>query len=502
MVFSSLTFIIFIVVFFLCYRCLNQRLRLYFLLASSYFFYGWWDWRYLTLIFASTLVDYFVALKLQEEKQEKSRRFLLVASIVVNLGILFAFKYFNFFARSFHFLLETIGFQAHPAVLKVLLPVGISFYTFQSMGYTIDVFRKKSDCEKSFVSFATYVAFFPQLVAGPIERASALLPQIKELNGPSAKQIREGVSLVLWGYFLKVFIADNISRVVDAYFIVGREKIKFLFMDPNMVLPLGDPKLIPLLDKLNLHLTSPEVFIGVLAFGLQIYGDFAGYSKIARGISKFFGIELMRNFNHPYFAKNPSDFWRRWHISLSTWLRDYLYIPLGGNKKGSLLTYRNLILTMLLGGLWHGASWVFVVWGLYQGLLLCVHRLSRGFLNKCLKDNIVVRVFSVMLMFISCQLGWLIFRSQNFGQLQYFSWRLFSDFKLPTGNELVLLKINAFWVMLFYGIIFISGFIQEKHKRECFLKFTNIQDYVLAAVMVFCIVFLGGRSEAFIYFQF
>ncbi|MCD4779669.1 MAG: MBOAT family protein [Candidatus Omnitrophica bacterium] len=472
--FNSISFLIFILIFSSIYIYLKGKSRLYFILISSYFFYGWWDYRYLSLIVLSTSIDYFAGLQICKEKIESRRKVFLCISIGANLLILFIFKYYNFFAFGFTKVLNALGFHANHSTLDVLLPIGISFYTFQSMSYTIDVYRKKISCEKDYVVFATYVAFFPQLVAGPIERASSLLPQFRPLKNPSRIQVREGCSLIIWGYFLKVFIADNLSRIADHYFF-----------------------------GVDLKLSSFEVLVGVLAFTVQIYGDFAGYSKIARGISKLMGIELMQNFNHPYFARNPPDFWRRWHISLSTWLRDYLYISLGGNRKGLILTIRNLMITMLLGGLWHGASWVFVIWGFYHGMLLIGHRLLSKTFARLIKPNIFTKRCSQLVMFALTVYSWLIFRSTNLEHFFYLQKCLFSPVFFPSEkNEFGRLLIYAFWTIVFGFVIFLADSRQEKNNSEDMFLFYKCEDYVLTAIIILLLIMFGGRSNAFIYFQF
>ncbi len=354
MLFNSWEFAVFFVGVFLIYRQLGHRQQNVLLLIASYVFYGWWDWRFLSLIWISTIVDYLVARRLgrmptpnppANTATAARRRAVLMISIITNLGLLGFFKYFNFFVDSAAVLLETIGMNANLPALRVVLPVGISFYTFQTLGYTIDVYRGRAEPERDPITFATYVAYFPQLVAGPIERATHLLPQLARPRRANTDKLATGSLLILIGLTRKVAIADPLAGIVDR-----------AFADPAIW-------------------GSADLMLAVAAFALQIYCDFAGYSDIARGTSRMLGIELMENFNHPYFAVDITTFWRRWHISLSTWLRDYLYIPLGGNRGSRLFTYRNLMLTMLLGGLWHGAAWTFVAWGGVHGLALAAHKM-------------------------------------------------------------------------------------------------------------------------------
>ena len=469
MIFNSYSFVVFAFIFFLLFFTIPRRYKLGLLLASSYFFYAWWNVWFLGLIFISTLVDYTVAQKLDAETDEKRRKRWLYLSIATNLGILGYFKYFNFFADSFHDLFAKLGFETSAYYLDVLLPVGISFYTFQTLAYTIDVHRQKIKPEKSLLKFGLYVAYFPQLVAGPIERANQLLPQFHKDLKPTGQQIKEGVWLVTWGFFLKVVIADNLAPVVESTF--GHH---------------------------NPYVASKDVWIAVLAFCLQIYGDFAGYSKIARGVSKFIGIDLQMNFWNPLFAFSPSDFWRRWHITLSQWLRDYLYISLGGNRVGKYLTLRNLMITMILGGLWHGASWVFLLWGLYHGILLVFYKL---FIDRFhFEKRKLTKGLLTLVMFFLTLYGWLIFRAENFEQLVEFTKQFltfnFNGFLKPQG------QIYAFWLFVFYLIIVVHDYIAEKRQSEYTLSFHKWY-HLMPLFALFAVIYLfGAQQNEFIYFQF
>lgn len=344
MIFNSIEFAVFFACAFFLYHMLSHKRQNVMLLAASYFFYGWWDWRFLGLIMVSTLVDYCTG-RAMPGSAPRRKKLLVTISIVTNLGILGFFKYFNFFADSAVDLLTAMGFQAHRSTLMIILPVGISFYTFQSMAYTIDVYRGQIKPVRKLLTFATYVAYFPQLVAGPIERASRLVPQLEKPRRVTTEMLSSGALLVLIGLVRKVAIADVVAPLVER-----------VFSDPASASTTG-------------------IVIALFLFSLQVYGDFAGYSDIARGISRMMGIELMQNFKHPYFACNITDFWRRWHVSLSSWLRDYVYIPLGGNRGGKFFQMRNLFLTMTIGGLWHGAAWTYVLWGMMHGAGLVAHRL-------------------------------------------------------------------------------------------------------------------------------
>lgn len=392
MLFNSLAFTIFLPVVLLLYFRLKHRQQNALLLVASYVFYGWWDVRFLVLLAISTIVDYHCAWQMGQTENEKVRKRLLLVSICTNLGILGFFKYFNFFVESAAPLLNQLGMQADSLTLRIILPVGISFYTFQSLSYTVDVYRRQLQPIRNFWDVALYVSFFPQLVAGPIERAVNLLPQVQTPRVFDAKRFVDGLWLILVGYLKKLVIADRCAALVTGGFV-------------GTSLP-GE---------------GLDTWMFVYAFAFQIYGDFAGYTDIARGIARLLGFELMKNFGAPYFVTNPSAFWRHWHISLSTWLRDYLYIPLGGNRGGTVRMYRNLSLTMLLGGLWHGAGWAFVVWGIYHGALLIAHRLMKSLLDAVGKFfpqgpawMKSYKFLGIVFFFHLTCIGWLIFRIGSF----------------------------------------------------------------------------------------
>jgi D-alanyl-lipoteichoic acid acyltransferase DltB (MBOAT superfamily) len=407
MLFNSLHFLWFFVVVYAVYRAVPHRAQNWLLLVASYYFYAAWDWRFLGLLVASTVVDYTCGRLLEASADPLRRKWIVGLSLAFNLTLLGFFKYFNFFADNLHVLFESLGWQMDAVTLRVLLPVGISFYTFVTMSYVIDVYRREIPAARDAVEFAVFVAYFPHLVAGPILRASRLLPQIHAPRTITGGQTRDGAWLVAWGLFQKVFVADNLSGVADAIFAPGT------------------------------HHTGINVLLGVYAFAFQIYGDFAGYSNIARGISKLMGIELMENFRFPYLVRTPQEFWRHWHISLSTWLRDYLYIPLGGNRGSAWQTGRNLLITMMLGGLWHGAAWTFVLWGLFHGLLLIAYRRlaeSTPLRRALLGPGPLARVAGWALMFHFTCVGWLIFRARSVGQLADLARSLVFDFA-PTSID-------------------------------------------------------------------
>ena len=471
MYFNSWQFIYFIIPTLAIYYLLPHKGQNRFLLICSYIFYGAWNWYFLSLIWLSTIVDYFIGKKLYEESDARKRKFLVSTSVIVNLGILGIFKYFNFFSESLDVLLTSIGLPPTPFVLNIVLPVGISFYTFQTLSYTIDIFRGNLTPCRKFLDFALFVAFFPQLVAGPIERASALLPQIVQKRNITWDMINSGMWLILWGYFKKVVIADNLATFVDKVY--G-----------------GD-----------IALNVLTIALATYAFAYQIYCDFSGYSNIARGLSKLMGIELMRNFDIPYIARSPSEFWERWHISLSSWLRDYLYIPLGGNRHGIRNTYRNLMITMVLGGLWHGAAWNFVFWGLFHGIILIAyHRLgiisrNRDPINWMQKSR---QWFSIFLMFQLTCIGWLLFRIEGLTQLTTFISALNNPIIIDS-TTLLMGFVLALSLLLIWPVEIWLKNADDPRTRPHW----GYLGPMLISFMIILILFLAPRTNAsFIYFQF
>lgn len=382
MLFNSYAFWLFFALIWVLYRFAGHRAQNWLLLVASYYFYGCWDVRFLPLIITLTLVNYYLGNAIAQNPDRS--KFYISLSCVVSLGILGFFKYFGFFVESATGLLEVLGVSVGHSSLAIILPVGISFYTFQTMSYTIDVYRGEVKASRSLVDFALYVAYFPQLVAGPIERSSSLLPQIEEARKARRGDFAEGLYFVLFGLFLKVVVGDNLAMIANGVFGAGEGE-----------------------------LSGTDALVGVYAFAFQIYGDFAGYSLIARGVSKWLHIDLMTNFRMPYLARNPSDFWQRWHISLSSWLRDYLYIPLGGNRCAPWKVYRNLMLTMVLGGLWHGAGWTFLAWGAVHGLILCIYRWLG---NRCFLPGVWGRIVATVFFFHLVCLSWLFFRAESISQ--------------------------------------------------------------------------------------
>lgn len=469
MLFNTIEFWLFFAIVLLLVYILPHRGQNRVLLIASYVFYAAWDWRFLSLILISTLVDYFVAPFAVPGNTGKIRKLALLSSVVVNLGILGFFKYYDFFVSSFAGFCGLTGDTTNSLLLNLVLPVGISFYTFQTMSYTFDVYAGKITPVKSFWDFALYVAFFPQLVAGPIERGSRLIPQIVNPRNINIAKLESACHLIAWGLFKKVFVADTLAHVVNTVFA----------------------------GKL---VTGFEVYAAMIGFSLQIYCDFSGYSDIARGVARLMGIELMLNFNLPYFSKNPSDFWRRWHISLSTWLKDYLYIPLGGNRRGKFLTCCNIMVTMILGGLWHGARYNFILWGLFHGIVLVIYRFSCGFDRLKNSSESLPKIFIKMfLMFHIILFGWLLFRVENVSQLSRMVLALFTSWTSMESS------IGMFKYMA--PAILPLLFIQLCQLRSRDLEFINKKSWPVRAcffgICISTVLLLNrGSSIPFIYFQF
>ncbi|MES9851634.1 MAG: MBOAT family O-acyltransferase [Candidatus Thiodiazotropha sp. L084R] len=473
MLFNSYIFWAFFAVVISLYFRLPHKYQNRMLLVASYIFYGYWDYRFLSLIFISTVVDYFVALKVANSNDEKSRKQFLLLSICTNLGFLGFFKYYNFFSNEFAVMLSSFGMDVSLPVLNIILPVGISFYTFQTLSYTIDTYRKKVEPTDRFLDFALYVSFFPQLVAGPIERASHLLPQVINIRPVQGNAFSEGLFLVASGMFKKIIIADNMAPIVNSIF-----------------------------SKPTSELTGFEVLIGLYAFAFQIYGDFSGYSSIAKGIARWMGFELMWNFRNPYFSASPSDFWSRWHISLSTWIRDYIYIPLGGGRLGNFLTFRNLVLTMFLGGLWHGAGWTFVFWGLFHGAILVIYHAieaqkGKGYFTE--QTSLGKHIVFVIVMFHLTCISWLLFRADSMQQVSDMLILMATDYRITDYSVYALVNIIFFATPLMF-----FEYITERKNDLLYLVTArpSIQyiSYLYMALML--LFFVPLQKQVFIYFQF
>ncbi|MCP3973230.1 MAG: MBOAT family protein [bacterium] len=469
MVFNSVVFALFLAVILVVYWRTPARRRNIILLAGSYVFYGWWDYRFLSLLAISTVVDFYVGKRIYGTVEESRRKRWLLLSVAVNLGILAIFKYSGFFVDSLSALTSSIGFGELSPALRVVLPVGISFYTFQTMSYSFDIFRHRIDPTRSLIDFGTYVAYFPQLVAGPIERASRLLPQIETYERPKPRGDRlvAGIGLIAVGFFKKVVLADGVAGVANAVFAE----------------PAG--------------FSGISTLVGVLAFAIQIYGDFAGYTDIARGVSKLLGIDLVLNFSEPYLARNITEFWRRWHISLSDWLRDYLYIPLGGNRGSTLATYRNLMVTMLLGGLWHGASWNFVLWGGLHGAYLVVHKLTR----RGAVDSGPLRwthAPSIIVTFLFVNVAWVFFRADTFSG----AWQVLRNIFTMADGATSLSDLVLVAVLGVATLVVDLGNRVGADAVSLMRRSPALAGAAAAIVIAAVIVFSGGTPEPFIYFQF
>lgn len=472
MLFDSAAYILFLILVVLVYWRLPFRKQNYLLLAASYFFYGWWDWRFLFLMAGSTLVDYLVARKIASTSDERTRRYLLYFSLILNFSFLGVFKYFNFFVDSTAHLAALFGLKQIPvSVWRILLPPGISFYTFQEVAYIVDVYHRKVEPAKSLVDYALFISLFPHLIAGPIQRPSHLLPQVQKERTWDAPKAFDGLILILEGLFLKVVIADNCALIANAIF--GGS-----FGGPNTM----------------------TVLLGTYAFAWQIYGDFSGYSRIARGSAQLLGFHFMVNFRQPYLAESLQDFWRRWHISLSTWLRDYLYIPLGGNRLGRVRTYINLMLTMLLGGLWHGANWTFVVWGGIHGVGLAIERLFTGGGRREIADSpsFLGRWARRIFIFNLVCLAWIFFRISSFsGAWQQLVGLLNWQWSPAYWNALVFLAVYAL-------ALFLLDLQLEASKGEHVFATYPYSLRVLTGI-AFCVLitlFGANQESAFIYFRF
>lgn len=477
MLFNSIIFCIFLLVVVPLFYVVSSKYRKYFLILVSYIFYGYWDYRFLILIAISTIVDFIVGKRMYQATDKQQKRKLLRISLFVNLSILGFFKYFNFFTDSFQEMLSVFGLQLDFVHLNIILPVGISFYTFQTLSYTFDIFRKEIKPVDDFWDFALFVCFFPQLVAGPIERAVNLIPQLQKLSAATWQQIKEGLSLITIGMFKKVLIGDTCGRYVD-----------HIYAEPQIY-----------------H--ADELIFALLMFSIQIYADFSGYSTIARGTAKLFGVNLMHNFNQPYLSSNITEFWRRWHISLSSWLKEYLYIFwLGGNRINETRTRINLMATMLLGGLWHGASWNFVIWGGIHGLALSIHKFMLGnkkptvkFVYKTPKQSMLY-LTKVLGTFLIVLIAWLFFRIPDL------STTILILGKIITFDSSAVLGRLIFIGLAYFIVTITIDAIEYKTQRKDFLNLLNPATNIGISVATwFCVIsylLTIGKPMPFIYFQF
>ena len=469
MLFNSIEYLIFLPTVFILYWLLknDHKKQNILLLISSYVFYGFWDWRFLSLIIYSSLIDYYIGIKIHETEDKKARKNWLLLSLVSNLGLLCVFKYYNFFADSFATLMSGVGWQVDDVTLNIILPIGISFYTFQTLSYTIDIYRKDFEPTKDIVAFFTFVSLFPQLVAGPIERASKLLPQIENARVFNKKWFKDGVFQITVGLFRKIVIADNLAHYVNS-----------VYADPE------------------LH-NSTTLVMATVFFAYQIYFDFAGYSDIAIGSAKLFGFKFTQNFNLPYFSKSLSEVWRRWHISLSTWLRDYLYKSLGSNKGSKLFTYRNVLITMVLGGLWHGSTWNFVIWGFMQGALLGI--------EKAIFVKLRIRhagIIGYIITFTIILTTWAFFRAPTFQSAMYIIKKfIFFDFRVPYIGDSNAIVTGVIVFMM--GMAFDLYLYKSRKTLETLgSKFGGLKLSLFISSIIVLMALFYSTSNNFIYFQF
>jgi alginate O-acetyltransferase complex protein AlgI len=472
MLFNTFHFAYFFALLLPLYWILPHRPQNYLLLAASYYFYACWDPRFLSLLIVSTVMDYACGLAVDRIDDPRRRKLFVALSMMLNLGMLGYFKYYNFFAESLQAALARSGLDVALWHLNVVLPIGISFYTFQSMSYVIDVYRKDIRPTRDLVEFAAFVSFFPHLVAGPIMRPTTLLPQVSRPRRFDLPQFYQGAYLIFWGLTKKVVIADNLSEfVVDPLF------KQWATIDGGLAL------------------------LAVYGFAFQIYCDFSGYTDAARGIAKCLGFELSLNFNLPYFATSPQDFWARWHISLSSWLRDYLYIPLGGSRGSTAKLYRNLLMTMIIGGLWHGAAWTFVLWGTYQGLALVGHRLARPWLDRIRPTDPVDRacwkLVRVVTTFHIVCFGWLLFRAQSLAQVGGMLRAIVQRPAIPTSSYLLTVAVLVLPLLLYQAVQYFSEDLDVIARTPWYVR----SAFYTACFYAFV---LGGNfgGGQFIYFQF
>ncbi|WP_343588588.1 MBOAT family O-acyltransferase [Flavobacterium sp.] len=477
MFFNSLAFAVFLpVVFFLYWFVFNKNKSTQnaLLIVASYYFYSCWDWRFLFLLVFSTFLDYFTGIQIEKSNSGKSRKFWFWLSILVNLGFLGVFKYYNFFATSFAEMFTSVGFKVSPMLLNVILPVGISFYTFHGLSYVIDIYYKRIKAEYNFIDYSLFVSYFPLLVAGPIERATHLLPELKEKREFNLEKAKEGVYQIVWGLVKKVVIADTCAVYANAIF-----------------------------DHYQ-SMNSFSLIMGAIYFAFQIYGDFSGYSDIALGVSKLFGLDLLRNFNYPYFSRDIAEFWRRWHISLSSWFRDYLYIPLGGSKGGLWMKIRNTFIIFVVSGFWHGANWTYIVWGFINAVYFLPLLLSNS--NRNNMDSIILKwnldsvkvLFSILTTFLLTCIAWVFFRAKTITDAVLYLKRIFTNGEFSPqylDNE----RYN-YELLLMIGLFVLVEW-NNKTKVE---PISGKRSWLKMALAIIAIIAFGTYSDykEFIYFQF
>jgi alginate O-acetyltransferase complex protein AlgI len=478
MLFNSIEFalflpIVFILYWFVCHR--NLKIQNTLLILASYVFYGWWDWTFLSLIVFSSMVDYYVGIGFSKTKKQRNRNILLIISVTVNLGLLFYFKYFNFFIESFTEAFTFFGHSISSQRLNIILPVGISFYTFQTLSYSIDVYKHKLEPTKNMGAFLAYVSFFPQLVAGPIERATNLLPQFYEKRKFEYAKAVDGIRQILWGLFKKIVIADNCAMHANDIFNNYQDY------------------------------SGSTLIVGAVFFAFQIYGDFSGYSDIAIGTARLFGFNLMQNFAFPYFSRDIAEFWRRWHISLSTWFRDYLYIPLGGSKGSVAGKIRNVFIIFIVSGFWHGANWTYIIWGALNAcyflplFLLNKNRENLVFTKNNIGLNYCIDLIKIVITFSLTTFAWIFFRADNLNHALNYIAQMFSSsiFKIPAVLPLELIGITFLFILVEWANKNKEHVLQNlQHKLSAPLRL------LLYCLLIYSILILSEGDQEFIYFQF
>lgn len=472
MIFNSLTFLVFLVIVFSLYWLLDRKKQNILLFVASYVFYGWWDWKFLGLVVFSSMVDYTVALMIGGTENERRRKLYLGVSITTQLVLLGFFKYFNFFADSFVDVLNTFGMKGTYSTLNIVLPVGISFYTFQTMSYTIDVYRRQCEPHKDLIEFMAFVSFFPQLVAGPIERATNMLKQFHQPRRFDSDKMKDGFRQMLWGFFQKIVIADGLSENVNAIY--------------GATGPVN----------------GGAQLLACYFFAFQIYCDFAGYSNIAVGCARLFGFNLMRNFAYPYFSRSIAEFWQRWHISLSTWFRDYLYIPLGGNRVVFWRVIRNVLITFTVSGLWHGASYTFVLWGLLNGLYFLPGLMKRQLHGDAAKKPSTLPQWSdlgsILITFHLVVFAWILFRSSSIAQVGDVLNSIVYNF------DLAYFLRDALKLKLLILLLVVVEWVQRHKVHPLEIgHFPAVGRWLVYNTVAFVILMQGTFNYApFIYFQF
>lgn len=482
MLFNSLEFALFLIIAFTMYWFLFKNKLKYqniFLLISSYLFYSFWDWRFSFLLLFSTILDYLTGIKIFESKKKDLKLFWMWLSIIINIGFLGVFKYFNFFYDSLENAMNLIGIKTNLNSFQIILPVGISFYTFHGISYVIDMYNNKIEPERNLINYGVFVSFFPLLVAGPIERATHLLPQIKKERTFSYIKSVDGLKRILWGLFKKMVIADNCADIVNTIF-----------------------------GNFSTY-SGSTLFLGGILFSIQIYCDFSGYSDVALGTAQLFGITLLKNFSYPYFSRDIAEFWRRWHISLSSWFKDYLYFPLGGSKGGLWMRVRNTFIIFIISGLWHGANWTFIAWGLLNAFYILpsiVFQTNRRNIAIVAEGKVLptaIELLQIIKTFILATFAWILFRSNNLKDAYHYISKILSNSIFQTPETTKFENITLLTILIiFFFIIEWLGREKEYAIQEIGRKWTRISRWIFYIITIFLAFFFSGKEQEFIYFQF